>query len=558
MDRVYALVVVIALIAGVGLRVARLGSVPLGFDQDEACSAYDAYSILKTGRDHHGNFLPLALQAFNDYRMALFGYSLIPVIGLFGLKPAVVRLGAAIWGSVDLAAVTLLTGLMLGWPGAAVASVLYALSPWQLPLSRFCHEAITASATVSVAMACFFIWLRQRGDRWLLLSGAFFGLSLYAYSITKVFTPLMIGWLGLFYWRELKEVRSKAAAALGIVALLAVPQGILFLRRTAEMQARVNDIFIFGQAGGPFLTRLENFGAGFISYFTASYLFFTGDRGDHWALLHPPGVGQLLPVQAVLIALALAALAGGRRRKSALLLLAWLIFATVPAALTVPPGALLLQANAPHGVPTAFILISHRESLQRAPFTPSLALAHPNLRRDVLAIAPWTLLSALGFVALLDWVRRWPAAAMGLAGLLLAGATFQGVRFVRSYFRDYPIVAAPYFQYGMAEVMEAVQRLGGAHEPVVITDLINQPYIYVLFYESYPPALFQQGPVVQMQGLWGPVLQFDRYLFVSPQRAYPQLAKGIFVFAGDESTPVPPALSVHYPDGTIAYNIVVK
>src|SRR5208337_5019255 len=109
MDRVYALVVVIALIAGVGLRVARLGSVPLGFDQDEACSAYDAYSILKTGRDHHGNFLPLALQAFNDYRMALFGYSLIPVIGLFGLKPAVVRLGAAIWGGVDLAAVTLLT-----------------------------------------------------------------------------------------------------------------------------------------------------------------------------------------------------------------------------------------------------------------------------------------------------------------------------------------------------------------------------------------------------------------------------------------------------------------
>ena len=56
---------------------------PAGFNQDEACNGYDAYSLLRTGRDQHGNLLPVAIQAFNDYRMPLFDYSLIVPIGLF-------------------------------------------------------------------------------------------------------------------------------------------------------------------------------------------------------------------------------------------------------------------------------------------------------------------------------------------------------------------------------------------------------------------------------------------------------------------------------------------
>src|SRR6202046_3437384 len=57
-----AAVIAVALLAGAGLRVARLSSVPLGLAQDEAVDGYDAYSILKTGRDHHGNFMPIVMQ----------------------------------------------------------------------------------------------------------------------------------------------------------------------------------------------------------------------------------------------------------------------------------------------------------------------------------------------------------------------------------------------------------------------------------------------------------------------------------------------------------------
>ena len=151
--------IALALVFGAGIRVARLNQIPPALNQDEACDGYDAYSILSTGRDHHGNFMPIVMQAFNDYRMPLLQYSLVPLVAALGLKTTTVRLGAAIWGIADLVAMVCLAGLMLGWPGAAATAVLGALSPWHLAFSRFGQEAITGSATVSMAVLCFFIWL---------------------------------------------------------------------------------------------------------------------------------------------------------------------------------------------------------------------------------------------------------------------------------------------------------------------------------------------------------------------------------------------------------------
>src|SRR5579885_3015140 len=99
---VSASILAVVLILGIVLRTVALGGVPAGFNQDEACNGYDAYSLLRTGRDQHGNFLPAAIQAFNDYRMPLFDYSLTVAVGLFGLRPASVRLGAALWSIGDL------------------------------------------------------------------------------------------------------------------------------------------------------------------------------------------------------------------------------------------------------------------------------------------------------------------------------------------------------------------------------------------------------------------------------------------------------------------------
>src|ERR1700722_14993598 len=178
-------VIPISLLAGVGLRVSRLDKMPPALAQDEACDGYDAYSILKPGRDHHGNFMPIVMQGFNDYRMPLFQYSLVPMVWMLGLQTEVVGLGAAIWGIIDLIAITCAAGLMLGWEGAAAAAILGALMPWHLELSRYGIETTAASATVSIAMASFLMWVRDRRNSWLFLSSLSFGLSLYTYAVTK-------------------------------------------------------------------------------------------------------------------------------------------------------------------------------------------------------------------------------------------------------------------------------------------------------------------------------------------------------------------------------------
>ncbi len=505
-----------AFAVGAGLRMVRLDQSPPGLNQDEACNGYDAYSIYSTGRDQHGNFLPLAIQGFNDYRMPLFDYSLVPLVGALGLKSATVRLGAAIWGLVDIGAIAILAGLILGWPGAAIAVLLAAMSPWHLPFSRFAEEPITASATIDLAMACFFLWLIRRRSHWLMLSALFFGLSLYSYSITKLFTPLMIGLLGLLYWRDLRGSWKAALGAIAIVALFAMPQALMFLRHPAQMQARFRQISVFS-VHAPLIARLGLFASGFASHFRPSFLFFAGDNS---LTLHPRGFGQLLPEQMLLVTIALIAMLGRRRQKLGILLIGWLLLAALP-------GAMLW--NAPHS------------------------------QHDVLAFTPWLLLSALGFVALLEFDSVPPIFRAGAVAIIVGATIVHGVRFARVYFDDYPVMAERDYAYGMDQVVHTVESLNvdGA-KPIVITDAINQPYIYVLFYKPEPPSLFQGGLLDQQPGLFGNVLRFEQFWFFDPAQAYPQFDHAILVYPASETLPAPAAATVRYPDGSAAYNIVVK
>src|SRR5215207_2988516 len=73
---------------------------------EEVALGYDAYSILKTGKDHHGNSWPLvAFESFGDWKPSLYFYAIVPFIQLFGLNTFSVRLpsilsGVAIVGGV--------------------------------------------------------------------------------------------------------------------------------------------------------------------------------------------------------------------------------------------------------------------------------------------------------------------------------------------------------------------------------------------------------------------------------------------------------------------------
>jgi 4-amino-4-deoxy-L-arabinose transferase-like glycosyltransferase len=586
-NRVSLAIVAFAIMAGIALRTLWLDSAPPGLHPDEACEGYDAYSILETGRDHRGHFMPLAMEGFHDYRMPLFQYSLVPLVAAFGLKVWVIRLGAALWGIIDLMAVTAIALVMLGPPGAAAAALLYALCPWPLEQSRVAEEIPIASATVSLALLGFFLWLRYRKDSALVASAIFFGLSFYTYTITRALTPLIVVVLAVIYRRELATARRKILlTAAAVLLIFVVPQVIMLLGSGSEATARFAQISLWsyqcdGCVAATIPQKLAAATASFASNFTPSFLFLDGDRGDHWTFMHPPGFGELFPEQLLLIAIALTPLllrkagvsrepAGKPRKKTAgdsnppeaaspdrrrflIFLIGWLLLAALPAAAILPLGA--FQPEPGRDVPTAAILRDH--AVPNVSLTPQLLLSHPDSRHAALQPAPWTLLSALGLVTLLEMAWAPMLIRTVAAGLLLVGVVFEGSRFAWSYFHDYPILAAPYFQYGMEDVIRAVQSAPPGR-PIVITFQVNQPYIYVLFYEEYPPAKFQRMPRIQVKGVAGPVLRFDRYLFVPPGVAWQHLDHGTFVFASGEELPAPAAMQVRYPDGRLAYSIVTK
>ncbi len=508
---VTASILATALTVGIALRTVALERVPAGFNQDEACNGYDAYSLLHTGRDQHGNFLPVAIAAFNDYRMPLFDYSLVVPVGLFGLRPASVRFGAALWGIADLLGVAIVACMIVGLRGAALAVALLAFSPWHLPISRFGHEAITAAATTSLAAAAFFAALRLRRGRLLLVSGLMFGVSLYSYSITKAFVLPFVVWTAAFYWRELGKFRKQALAGLIIIVVCAMPQALALWRHYAPMMARYHTVSVLGL---PWPIRLRLIGQGLLFDFSPRFLFMAGSSD---VSLHPPGYGQLLVGQAAMLFLAPCALFDPKFRRVTIFLLGWLAIAALTAVLILPVG-------------------------------------HP--LHTLLMLTPLTLLCALGMVFLFDLAAASRLARLFVAAAILLVIALQGAKFVSFYFRDYPALAAYDFQYGLGDAVVHAAGLGDG--PVVITDNANQPYIYVLFFTKYPPARFQNEPVVQSKWLFAPVSSFDRYRFEDPQFAYLKMAHGIFVLTGWEPAPAAPVFTVRSPQGTVAYQVVVK
>src|SRR3989344_292895 len=135
------------------LRFWNLGVNPPGLFVDEVSNGYNAYSIIKTGRDEYGNFMPLTFKAFGDYNLALSVYILVPSIAVFGLNEFAVRFPSALLGTLTVLLTYFLTKQLFKSGSsfiahhssqknvALVAAFFLAISPWHLQFSRYDHEA---------------------------------------------------------------------------------------------------------------------------------------------------------------------------------------------------------------------------------------------------------------------------------------------------------------------------------------------------------------------------------------------------------------------------------
>ena len=516
-------ILLLALVAvGAGTRMVALEKVPPGFAPDEATNGYDAYCLLKTGRDQHGYYLPLVMRSFNDYRMPLFIYSIVPFIGLFSLNVNSVRMASAFWGILTIPAGYWLGRNLYGRQTGLITAFLLALSPWLIPLNRIALESGMVTCLLTLSMAIFWQWHNTHKAHWLPLGTSVAALCIYTYSTAKLLIPGFLALIGILWFKERKNLSIRAVLiAAGIFLILVIPVVYLTIRYREPMQARYNQIAVFRQDRS-FYESLSKATKNFVNHFSISYLFI---RGDADTLQHPPFGGQLYWIQAPLLLLGI--LWGWRSEKRELLLflLGWLFLTALPPALTRP--------NLPNSA----------HSLRNLP-----------------AVVPFQILTAYAAARILGHPSLGKRAKHAIAILLVILLVGQGTWFLYKYYTVYPSLAAGRFEDGIKEMITEMDKYDDQHSTVYFTDRIGWPYIYVAFFTKYDPEKFLAAPPVRSDQLFAPVERLGNYHVVpNIEEVYSSTGSGLFIGEPDSFPDVTPLTVIHRPtDGKPRYKIVSK
>ncbi len=294
----------IVLLFGASVRLYKLDSYPIGFNQDQMVLGYDAWSIWQTGRDHHGEALPLFFRTFDDYVSPVANYLTSPFVGLLGLNEFNTRLPIAILGALTVLLVALLGREWFG-PGAGiVAALLFAIEPWQVNYNRIAYPANLIPFFTTASLYCFtkaMAGLRARRERsaygWLAACSVSFALLTATYAIMKLQGPLL---LFICVLASLTLLRRHPRAAFGWLILFTLCISPLIVQQILQWdtsQARFAAITAtnardanYGQL--PYTIRL------YASHFDPRTIFFTGFRNS---VRFPPTIGELSWVEIPLL-----------------------------------------------------------------------------------------------------------------------------------------------------------------------------------------------------------------------------------------------------------------
>src|SRR3990167_11100592 len=84
------------------LRFNKVTEIPPSLNWDEVSIGYNAYSILKTGKDEWNQFLPLHFKSYGEYKLPTQIYFSIPGVAIFGLNELGVRITPIVYGTLTV------------------------------------------------------------------------------------------------------------------------------------------------------------------------------------------------------------------------------------------------------------------------------------------------------------------------------------------------------------------------------------------------------------------------------------------------------------------------
>lgn len=332
------------------LRFINLTSYPVGFNADEASFGYDAYSILKTGRDQWGNFLPLTLKSFGDYKAPLYGYLAIPFVAIFGLGEFAVRLPNVIIGTLAVYVVYHLTSeiskkiqLTKHFPMPIIASLLLAISPWSVMMSRGAFEANLITLLIPLGI---YLFLKERYS----YSALIFGLSLFSYHSSKIISPLIfIALIILFKKKIILPVLIYTVFFIALIWTLINGAGARISERSitrgALEEGAKAKIALIENGFNPILAKLRHnkyqvvtsrFVTNYLQYVSPKYLFYQGAGEYYYGMIH--GIGVLYIFEGLML-LGLFKLKDNKKiLKVIVYLIVWVLISILPPALSTGVG----------------------------------------------------------------------------------------------------------------------------------------------------------------------------------------------------------------------------
>ena len=517
------LILFIIILSATFLRFWSLVQYPPSLNWDEVSHAYNAYSLLKTGRDQWGIAFPFPnFRAFGDYPTVLNIYLTVPAIAIFGANDFAVRFPHALIGS--------LTCLMLfiaaySWSKnkyiGLTAAFLCAFSPWTFFPSRAIFQSNWAVFLLSLSMALYFT--KKYYLTFLILT-----LSLFAYHNTRIFSPLIITGI-IFIIRKQKKLVFTGVISL-IVALL--------LLLNPQSSARSPWVSIIDQGAVAFLEQARNttklpvlaarllynrplyFGVSLVShyfdYFSPRFLFLSGGTQYQFSV---PKFGLINPVFLPFFYLGLFYLL---RRKQYFLIL-WMAFSPLPAALTRDMDAVIRATTM---IPAVYLT------------------------------------TAAGFIYFFRLINyRFIIPLFSL--ILISFSTIQ-YQYLHSYFTDYTQNYASSWQYGYSQLTAYLEAKYPKYDQILITKRYGEPHEFLLWYWPWNPTSYLSDPNLSWNyhDYWYWVDSFSKFRFINDW----EMSAKVNNLPPDEkyliisSAPIPATrlTEIKYLDGQTAFYIYEK
>ena len=484
----------LALIVFLGfiLRFYKVTSIPPSLNWDETSIAYNAYSILKTGKDEWNQFLPLHFKSFGEYKLPAQIYASIPGIAIFGLNELGVRITPVVYGTLTvLLLYYLVQELYKKKEISLISSFLLAISPWHIQLTRASFES--SFSLFWVVMAIWFLIKGFKESKWLIISVIPLAISVYTYNTARVFTPLFLFVIAIINFKKFIDIKAWTISAGLLFFVLLLP--LIPFVLSGEASARYKLVSITDDAG--LIPRIEErrnlsklpslltkiihnrytyntyyFSKNYLTHFTPDFLFINGaGHKQH----HVQGVGELYWIQAPFLLYGLYLLLK-KKSKSLKILLPWLLIAFVPVSMT-------------------------NDSI-------------PNALRTLIAVPVYQIFTAVGIYYMFQKIEDKRLKTIGTSlTLLLLLINF--VIYLNNYYVKYPIKYSKDWQYGNKQAVEYIEKHIDEYSLIVFSRTYGEPHIFTLFNLKYDPSRFQNSKNLERFETydWVRVLRFDRFYF---------------------------------------------